>query len=278
MNFFEKTADVLKSFNGWDVVEIIAFALIFYGLFVFLKNANALSTLKYIVLFLAALLVVLYFSDKMPALYAVATIMTWAGVIVFFLAFLPETRRNLLKLITQKKTVSHFTVNSEISDEELYNAINEIIKSTQALSKSNTGALIVLVNNAMPSHIVESGVKLNAAISAALLESIFNIKSPLHDGAVIIKANKLVAAGCFLPLSQDTNLPKELGTRHRAAIGITENYDVLTIIISEETGVISVAKGGALSRYYDSSMLNQTLTEFYGLSVPQTETKKRRRK
>ena len=278
MNFFEKTADALKSFTGWDAVEIIAFALIFYGIFAFLKNANALRALKYVAIFIAVLLFVLYFSNKMPALYAVAKILTWAGAVVFFLAFLPETRRSLIKLISAKKTVSHFTVDSEISDEELYNGINEIIKSSQSLSKSNTGALIVLVANAVPSHVIESGVKLNAIISAALLDSIFNIKSPLHDGAVIIKGNTLVAAGCFLPLSQDTNLPKELGTRHRAAIGITENYDVLAIIVSEETGVISVAQDGELTRYYDSSMLNQKLTEFYGLSVPQTESKKRRRK
>jgi diadenylate cyclase len=278
MNFFEKIADVLKNFNGWDALEIMVFVMLFYGLFAFLKNANALRTLIYIAIYLVLLLAVLYFKKEMPALYYVAIVLTCAGVVVFFLAFLPETRRSLLKLITQKKTVSHFTVDSEISDEELYNAINEMIKASQALSKSNTGALIVLVANAVPSHIVESGVKLNAAISAALLESIFNVKSPLHDGAVIIKGNKLIAAGCFLPLSQDADLPKELGTRHRAAIGITENYDVLTIIVSEETGVISVAKNGALSRYYDSNMLNQTLTEFYGLSVPQAETKKRRRK
>ncbi|HEY8423862.1 MAG TPA: diadenylate cyclase [Clostridia bacterium] len=278
MDFFERTADVLKSFNGWDVLEILVFSLIFYGLFVFLKNANALKALKYAAIYIAALLIVLYFREKIPALYAVSKVLTYAGVVVFFLAFTPETRRSLIKLITSKKTVSHFTVDSEISDEELYNAINEIIKAAQDLSKSNTGALIVLVANAVPSHIVESGVKLNSAISSALLESIFNVKSPLHDGAVIIKGNKLIAAGCFLPLSQDTNLPKELGTRHRAAIGITENYDVLTIIVSEETGVISVAQGGQLQRYYDSNMLNQTLTEFYGLSVPQTVTKKRRRR
>ncbi|HHW90115.1 MAG TPA: hypothetical protein GX745_04345, partial [Clostridiales bacterium] len=170
MNFFEKTAEVLKSFNGWDAVEIIAFALIFYGVFAFLKNANALRALKYIIIFIAVLLFVLYFSDEMPALYIAAKIFVWAGIVVFFLAFFPEIRRSMLKLITAKKTVSHFTVDSKISDEELYNGINEIIKSTQSLSKSNTGALIVLVANAVPSHIIESGVKLNSAISAALLD------------------------------------------------------------------------------------------------------------
>ncbi|HEY8443957.1 MAG TPA: diadenylate cyclase [Clostridia bacterium] len=278
MNFFEKIAEAFKNFNGWDAVEIIAFALMFYGVFVFLKNANAQKVLVYAGIYIAVLLFVFYFRKEMPALTLVAEVLTWAGIVVFVLAFMPEIRRSLIRLITARKMVSHFTVDAEISDEELYNAINEIIKAAQALSKSNTGALIVLVANAVPAHIVESGVKLNSAISAALLESIFNVKSPLHDGAVIIKGNKLVAAGCFLPLSQDTNLPKELGTRHRAAIGITENYDVLTIIVSEETGVISVAKNGALSRYYDSDMLNQTLTEFYRLSVPKTETKKRRRK
>lgn len=278
MNFLNKIADVLKNFNGWDAVEIIAFALIFYGVLAFLKNANALRAIKYIVFLIALYLFVRYFSAKLPVLRQVADIAAFSGIVIFCIAFLPELRRNVLKLISSKKVSSHFTVSSGISDEELSNSISEIIKATQSLAKNNTGALIVLVANAMPSHIIESGVKLNSAISASLLESIFNTKAPLHDGAVIIKGNTLIAAGCFLPLSQDTNLPKELGTRHRAAIGITENYDVLTIIVSEETGVISVAKNGTLSRYFDSDMLHNTLTEFYGLSAPQPVTKKRRRK
>lgn len=278
MNFLNKIADILKNFNGWDVVEIIAFALIFYGVLVFLKNANALRAIKYIVLFITLFLFTRYFSSSLPVFNWITDIIAWSGLIVFCIAFLPEFRRYVLKLISSRKTSSHFTSSSEISDEELSNSISEIIKSTQSLAKNNTGALIVFVANAMPSHIIESGVKLNSAISSALIESIFNTKSPLHDGAVIIKGNTLISAGCFLPLSQDTNLPKELGTRHRAAIGITENYDVLTIIVSEETGVISVAKNGTLSRYFDSNMLQNTLTEFYGLSAPEPVTKKRRRK
>lgn len=278
MNFFTKIADVFKSFNGWDVIEIVVFALIFYGIFMFLKHANALRAIKYILLFIAIYLFIRYFASQLPVLYLVSDVLFGTALIVFFLAFLPELRRNFLKLISSRKVASHFTANSEISDEELNNTISEIIKSTQSLSKSNTGALIVLVANAVPSHIIESGVKLNSVISSALIESIFNTKSPLHDGAVIIKGNTLIAAGCFLPLSQDTNLPKELGTRHRAAIGITENYDVLTIIVSEETGVISVAKDGELARYFDSNMLHNILTEFYGLRAPEPVTKKRRRK
>ncbi len=278
MDFLKKIADILKNFNGWDAVEIIAFAFIFYGLLVFLKNANALRAIKYIVIIIAVYLFVRYFARYLPVLNYVANLVAVSGVVIFFLAFLPELRRNVLKIISSRKVSSHFTANSEVSDEALSNTVSEIIKSTQSLAKNNTGALIVLVANAVPSHIIESGVKLNSAISSALLESIFNTKSPLHDGAVIIKGNSIIAAGCFLPLSQDSNLPKELGTRHRAAIGISENYDVLTIIVSEETGVISVAKTGTLSRYYDSDMLHNTLTEFYGLSAPQPVVKKRRRK
>jgi len=278
MNFLNKIADILKNFNGWDAVEIIAVSLIFYGILVFLKNANALRAIKYIVVFLALFLFARYFASRLPVLNWIANIIAWSGLIIFCLAFLPEFRRKVLKLISSRKVSSHFTVSSEVSDEELSNSIAEIIKSTQVLAKNNTGALIVLVANAMPSHIIESGIKLSSAISSALLESIFNTKSPLHDGAVIIKGNTIISAGCFLPLSQDTNLPKELGTRHRAAIGISENYDVLTIIVSEETGVISVAKNGTLSRYFDSDMLHNTLTEFYGLSAPEPVTKKRRRK
>ena len=109
-----------------------------------------------------------------------------------------------------------------------------------------------------------------------LIECLFNTKAPLHDGAVFIRGNRIVAAGCFLPLSQNTTVDKELGTRHRAALGVTENYKVLTIIVSEETGVISAAMDGELTRYYDAAMLTDMLEQVYGLKATAEGKKKKK--
>lgn len=141
--------------------------------------------------------------------------------------------------------------------------IDEIIKALQNMSKNDVGAIIILANDNLPRAIIESGVVVDSDISSALIESIFFPKTPLHDGAMIINGTKILASGCFLPLSQETNIPKELGTRHRAGIGITETINVTALIVSEETGIISIAHGGKIKRYADSEMLRQTLKEYY---------------
>jgi len=148
------------------------------------------------------------------------------------------------------------------------------------MAKKNLGALIIVAPEGMPSHILESGTAIQGRVSSGLVETIFQVKTPLHDGAICIQGNRLLAAGCFLPLSHDTAIDKELGTRHRAAIGITESHNVFSIIVSEETGVISTAQGGKLARYFDSNMLRDTLLQVYGLKVvtPKKEIKKRKAK
>lgn len=140
--------------------------------------------------------------------------------------------------------------------------INNIVKAVQGLSKNNTGALIVLSNGNLPNNIIDSGVTLNANISSQLIEGIFINKAPLHDGAMVIFGDKIQAAGCFLPLTQ-REFPKDYGTRHRAGIGITEVADVSTIIVSEETGIVSVVKLGKITRYVDSENLKRFLREYY---------------
>ena len=130
------------------------------------------------------------------------------------------------------------------------------------------GAIIVLANGNIPNPILESGVRLDSDISSELIESVFFPKTPLHDGAMIINGTKIVSAGCFLPLSQNVdNIPKDLGTRHRAGIGVTETIDVVTFIVSEETGIISVAKEGKITRYADVEILKKTLASYYWQDV-----------
>lgn len=140
--------------------------------------------------------------------------------------------------------------------------ITGIIKAVQNLSKNDVGALIVLSNGNLPKEIIESGVTLNAKISSQLIEGIFVPKAPLHDGAMVIFGDQIQAAGCFLPLTQ-RDFPKEYGTRHRAGIGVTEVADVSTIIVSEETGIVSVVKRGEISRYVDSEGLKRFLKDYY---------------
>ena len=148
--------------------------------------------------------------------------------------------------------------------EKTHFCINEIIKALQNMSKNDVGAIIVLSTGNVPSQIIDSGVKLESDISSQLIESVFFPKTPLHDGAMIINGTKIVAAGCFLPLSQKSdNIPKDLGTRHRAGIGVTETIDVISFIVSEETGIISVARGGKITRYADAEILKNVLNKYY---------------
>jgi diadenylate cyclase len=131
------------------------------------------------------------------------------------------------------------------------------------MSKNDVGAIIVLSTGNVPSQIIDSGIRLESDISSELIESVFFPKTPLHDGAMIVSGTKIVAAGCFLPLSQNEGIPKDLGTRHRAGIGVTETIDVMSLIVSEETGIISIAKAGKITRYADFERLKQTLSQYY---------------
>ncbi len=152
------------------------------------------------------------------------------------------------------------------SDDELRETTAEILSACQDMAKQDVGAIIIIdSNNSINDTVLGSGTMLNAELSAALLESIFNTKAPLHDGAVIVRGNKVVAAGCFLPLTQ-RNINKEMGTRHRAAIGITEDTDVLSIVVSEETGIIAVVKRGELRRYMTMDKLKDEIEEAFGIS------------
>ncbi len=152
--------------------------------------------------------------------------------------------------------------------------INNIIKALQNMSKNNVGALIVLSKGSLPKQVLQSGVQIDAEISTQLIEGIFFPKSPLHDGAMVIHGHKIQAAGCFLPLTQKTSYPKEYGTRHRAGIGITEVANVISLVVSEETGIISVIKQGNVTRYADYDILMDALKDYYWQEMPLTDKKR----
>ena len=189
---------------------------------------------------------------------------------IFVIAISAVVYQNDFKSIFQKvgnpKGLSIFG-DSMSSDDELREATTEILSACQDMAKQDVGAIIIIdMNGDIQDTIIESGTPLGAVLSAPLLESIFNTKAPLHDGAVIVRGNKIVAAGCFLPLTQ-RHVNKEMGTRHRAAIGITEETDVLSIVVSEETGIISVVKHGEIKRYMTMDKLKDEIEDVYGISM-----------
>jgi diadenylate cyclase len=142
--------------------------------------------------------------------------------------------------------------------------IDEIVRAVQNMSKNDIGALIVLSNDNLPEGIIESGTIINAQITSQMVEAVFYPKAPLHDGAMVIEGNKIYAAGCFLPLAQSENLPKEMGSRHRAALGVTTVASVTAIVVSEETGIISIAKNGVIKKKYaNAADIKTALSEYY---------------
>ena len=165
---------------------------------------------------------------------------------------------------TTEKPVEKSTGGAEVvSQAETERCMAHIVKALQNMSKNNVGALIVLSKGALPKQVLQSGVSIDAEISTQMIEGVFFPKAPLHDGAMIIHGHKIQAAGCFLPLTQKTSYPKEYGTRHRAGIGITEVANVISLIVSEETGIISIVKQGNVTRYADYDMLVDALKDYY---------------
>ena len=173
--------------------------------------------------------------------------------------------------ITEKLTGGSAEIRSQADTEK---CITNIIKALQNMSKNNIGALVVLSKGSLPKQVLQSGVEIDAEISTQLIEGVFFPKAPLHDGAMVIHGHKIQAAGCFLPLTQKTSYPKEYGTRHRAAIGITEVANVISLVVSEETGIISIVKQGNVTRYADYDMLVDALKDYYWQEMPLTDKKR----
>ncbi len=253
---------VFSTFEWVMIVELLLFAVIIYLVLKTLWENNARRfTVVYILLILMAGCITLFSARfDMLAFYLFFLVLS----LFFLFLFNMEIKRSIwnagkrLPITASSVATAKMTAVAARADEY----VNGIVKAVQNLSKNDIGALIVLSNGNLPKEIIESGVSLNAAISSQLIEGIFIPKAPLHDGAMIIYGDRIQAAGCFLPLSQK-DYPKDYGTRHRAGIGITEVADVSTIIVSEETGIVSVVKRGEITRYVDSEGLKRFLKEYY---------------
>lgn len=259
-------------------VDFILTVILLYAIFYFLKKNNASRLIKYVAIFCLVAVILSSRTLDLPVMGKFAAYALVFIAVAIAVMFPQELRRELWKISSHKDMQETFNTQYGCSDEELHDAIDSIVRAALNMAKKDVGALIVIAPTQVPAHILESGTELDSKLSCPLLECLFNTKAPLHDGAVFIRGNRIISAGCFLPLTQSSALDKELGTRHRAGIGITESLNVLTIIVSEETGVISVAKAGELTRYYDAAMLTDTLEQVYGLKAVRSASKKSKKK
>ncbi len=262
-DIWEAVKGLFTSPFEWTIVfETLFFCVVVYLVLKTLWENNAQRFLPVYLLLLGVIGVLLLFSKHFGVTEFYVTFL----IMSFFFLFLfnTELKRGIWNLgkRTPKTASSIATAHSTEVAVRADEYITSIIKAVQNLSKNDVGALIVLSHGNLPKDIIDSGVTLNAKISSQLIEGIFIPKAPLHDGAMIIYGDTIQAAGCFLPLPQK-DLPKEYGTRHRAGIGVTEIADVAAIIVSEETGIVSVVKHGEISRYVDSEALKRFLKEYY---------------
>ncbi len=236
-----------------NILDILIVAYITYKLFMLLKGTRAIQVLRGIFILILATFVAraLHFQTVSWILKGV-----WvAGVIAIVIVFQPELRSVLAQIGKGPVLRSFFS--------EKLVFIDEIIKALERLSKKGFGALIILEQNTGLRNYIESGVVINGEVTADLLCSIFMTRAPIHDGAVIVQNERLIAAGCVLPLTHEPGVSKILGTRHRAAIGITEVSDAWAIVVSEETGDISLARNGKLERKIDIKELHSEITQLY---------------
>ena len=281
MEFFEHVWSIVKTVQFRDIIDILAIALIIFGLFRLLRDTRAIQLLKgiaflFIVYFLSSLLELVMLSTLLRAFFE-------AAVVVIVVIFQPEIRKALEQMGRNKTWTKRFVVlfKSLGKSDEWKDAVRKSIKdaadTSVLFSRSKTGALIVFERETMLSDIAATGTIVNADTSVALFGNIFFNKAPLHDGASIIRDGKLFAAGCILPLTDDKTVDMNLGTRHRAALGISEQSDSVVLVVSEETGVISLACNGVLTRDYNRETLIRKLNELL-LDVYEDENDRRNRR
>lgn len=241
-----------------DIIDILIVAAVLYKVYTLLRETRAEQLIKGIFVLVALTIV----SERLQ-LYTIHYILSNAmtvGAIALIVVFQPELRRGL-EYIGRSGFFSKSLI--EIRGESTSKIVDELVEAVASLSRQKIGALIVLERSTGLNEVANTGTKIDGQVSSDLLINIFIPNTPLHDGAVIIKDEVIKAAACFLPLTDSSDTSKELGTRHRAALGISERSDSLSIIVSEETGAISTAENGSISRYLDSKTLRQILNATY---------------
>ncbi len=281
VKFTEIQKSVVDFFQNFGVMQGIEIVL-FFGLFFFVSkvlrdnDATKLMLLYWFMIFAGGMLHVFDGELLNKQFLLIYVVLVSAVMLIIFNV---EVKKYFWDVhASHGKLAEKISGGAEVvSQADAERNITNIVKALQNMSKNNVGALIVLSKGSLPKQVLQSGVSLNADISTQLIEGIFFPKAPLHDGAMVIQGHKIRSAGCFLPLTQKTSYPKEYGTRHRAAIGITEVANVVSLVVSEETGIISIVKQGNVTRYADYDMLLEALKDYYWQEMPLTDKKQQRR-
>lgn len=282
MEFFEKALAFADRYITWvsvpkvmwtDVVEIIIISFLIYRILVWIRNTKAWSLMKGIIVIMMFILVAAIFG--MTTILWIAKNIISVAITAIVVVFQPELRKALESIGRKNVLASLFPLEGLRVTGELFSdrTISEIVRACYEMGRAKTGALIVIENNDSLYDYEKTGIVLDSLVSSQLLINIFEHNTPLHDGAIVVRGDRIMSATCYLPLSDNMELSKELGTRHRAGVGISEVTDSLTIIVSEETGRVSVAQGGELMRNVDSETLKGKLMEVQNKVIEESKFK-----
>lgn len=254
----ENLTGLLMSIKITDLIDIVIVAFLLYKMFGFIRETRAQQLFRGILLIVAVFIISEVFD--LSLLNWLMTRFLTVGLIAVVILFQPEIRRALEQLGRRGVLRSQF---KDMDKESAYATVHMLVDAVDDFSSTKTGALIAIERETMLNDIIETGVVIDSEISVRLLGNLFYEGSPLHDGAVIIRGDRILAASCVLPLTSRTSIGKNLGTRHRAGVGLSEVSDAFIIIVSEETGAISVASNGVLRRFLDLKTLEKMLLDIY---------------
>ena len=257
VSFFGLLLNIISEIRFFDIIDILAVAFIIYKCIAFFRDTRAGQLIKGIAILIVIWLLAQWFNlvTIKWLLYKVFD----SAIIVAVLLFQPELRRALERM--GRSRFGMFNKSNYIDVEKTEACISSICKAAGSMQDQRIGALIVYERNTLLGEIINTGTEIDADVSSALISNIFFPNTPLHDGAMIVRENKIAAAGCILPLVQNDNLNSSLGTRHRAAIGISEISDAIVIVVSEETGIISIAENGKIERDFNTVTLYAELNK-----------------
>ena len=260
--FFEQVIAVLTSYRPvQDTLDILIVTLIIYELFKLIRKTRSVQIFKGLALLFVVYLVVLILD--MPVMKFIFESIISSALVILIILFTPEIR-NVLERIGRSSIIRFFSQRGNASF-SLEKPINNICSACSEMSDDRIGALIVFERNSLLGEVMKTGTKINADVSSALVRNIFYPKSPLHDGALIISGGRAASAGCILPLTDTRNLDAKFGTRHRAAVGMTEQSDAVVVVVSEETGAISFVKRGRINHDITSGELREYLLKSFEL-------------
>ena len=263
-----------------DLIDILLLSIIIYEMLVHMRHTRISQTIKGIFILLLATWV-----SDMIGMRTIHALLSWAlnaGPVLLIVLFQPEIRRILEELGTSAVLLDPAGRSIQAGSAAII--IDELVMAIEHMSRRRVGALIVIENKTRLNDVIETGTQVDGVISQPLIENIFEPNTPLHDGAMVIRGDRVVSAACLLRLSDTTGVGRDLGTRHRAGLGVSEVSDATVFIVSEETGIISVAQGGRLTRHLDEASLRTILHTLYDkeekdtrLVVPRLHLKQRRR-